>query len=121
MQPTMLAAKPIAAYLDKIAAALSSTERFSSKSKGGYKPSSSSSLGSQSRNNLQSTLHEARRNADVQPLNKNINKPRDLPSGRIKSMKNNSLSHMKDRRLLNQNSRAKVPAVKRRKFSSSLF
>jgi len=50
-------------------------------------------------NSFQDTLGESRRNADVQPMNKKITKPMDLPSKKIRTRKNRKLSHLKDDRM----------------------
>lgn len=97
--------------------AYESTTSFSSSYSSGKKIGGSGSLGStnysapkRKRLQLNNTLIKAEYNADKQPLNKDINrsdKPLDKPFAIIKTQKNKSLSHMKDRRITRYNIRGK--------------
>ena len=67
--------------------------------RGGSLPGIKTISGPASNRSLQSTIGEARINADLQPLNRKMSKPLDLPSSKIKTRKNMKMSHLKDKRL----------------------
>jgi len=90
-------------WLQKIAVAalsLSQGSRSRSRSRTNLGSSDISRLEGNRRSlNPQSTLNKARDNADLQPLNKKIRKPADMPHAIGMTKKNIHLSHLEDKRI----------------------